>query len=156
MITFNIPGVNPVNAEHLVLDYNGTVAADGILLPGIKEILNELSGSINIHVITADTFGSVTAQMTGINCEVVIIDEHYQSEHKKEFIKRLGHENVIAIGNGANDSSMLKKAAIGIAVIQKEGASLNALLNASIVCTSIFDALDLLKNPLRVAATLRV
>lgn len=29
--------------EHVVLDYNGTVAVDGVLVPGVREILNRLS-----------------------------------------------------------------------------------------------------------------
>jgi soluble P-type ATPase len=40
-------------------------------------------------------------------------------------------------------------------VIQKEGASARALMNADIVCNSIVDALELLTNPLRIVATLR-
>jgi soluble P-type ATPase len=50
---------------------------------------------------------------------------------------------------------MLKEAAIGIAIIQKEGASFQALNNADIVCTSIKDALELVENPIRIKATLR-
>ncbi len=156
MVVLNIPGEKTVRAEHLVLDYNGTLAEDGVMISAVKDILNELSGSLNIHIITADTHGSVRTQTKGINCEIIIIDEHYQAEHKKEFVKRLGSESVVAIGNGSNDASMLKKAALGIAVIQKEGAASSALLNASIVCTGIIDALDLIRHPLRVAATLRV
>ncbi|MFA6652810.1 MAG: HAD hydrolase family protein, partial [Candidatus Delongbacteria bacterium] len=84
------------------------------------------------------------------------IEDHYQTEHKKEYVKRLGADNVIAIGNGANDASMVKNAALGISVIQAEGASSSTIFNSNIVCTNILDALDLLFNPTRVSATLRV
>jgi soluble P-type ATPase len=50
---------------------------------------------------------------------------------------------------------MLKNAALGIVVIQKEGATVKSLENADIVCNNIIDALELLKNPLRIIATLR-
>jgi soluble P-type ATPase len=50
---------------------------------------------------------------------------------------------------------MLKKAALSIAVIQKEGSALTTLKNANIVCTDIKDALELLINPQRLIATLR-
>nr|HXK50324.1 ATPase P [Clostridiales bacterium] len=139
-----------------VLDYNGTLAADGSLLPGVAEKLNQLSALISIHIITADTYGGAAEKTAGVNCDIIIIEDHYQNEHKKEFVKRLGADNVIAIGNGANDSSMVKNAALGISVIQAEGASPSTVFNSKIVCTNILDALDLLSNPARVSATLRV
>ena len=40
-----------------MLDYNGTLAVDGHLLGGVKKALTALSGKINVHVLTADTFG---------------------------------------------------------------------------------------------------
>ncbi|MEZ4579582.1 MAG: hypothetical protein R2875_16700 [Desulfobacterales bacterium] len=36
------------------MDYNGTLAVDGGLVPGVKEALSELSG-LELHVLTADT-----------------------------------------------------------------------------------------------------
>jgi soluble P-type ATPase len=44
---------------------------------------------------------------------------------------------------------------LGIAVIQTEGAAVEALLAADIVLPSILPALDLLTHPLRLIATLR-
>jgi soluble P-type ATPase len=50
---------------------------------------------------------------------------------------------------------MLEESILGIAVIQKEGASAKTVAAADIVVTSITDALELVLNPLRIAATLR-
>jgi soluble P-type ATPase len=50
---------------------------------------------------------------------------------------------------------MLKEAALGIAVILEEGAAAQTLVSANVVCASIVSALDLLRNPLRLTATLR-
>jgi soluble P-type ATPase len=50
---------------------------------------------------------------------------------------------------------MLKAAAIGIAVLSEEGLAVEALLNASIVTHTIYDALNLLEFPSRLVATLR-
>jgi soluble P-type ATPase len=50
---------------------------------------------------------------------------------------------------------MLKEAALGIGVIQAEGAAVEAILAADLVTTSVLDALDLLIHPLRLTATLR-
>jgi len=57
MITIDIPGSQKLELEHLVLDYNGTIACDGLLIPGVKDILINLSRSLSIYVLTADTFG---------------------------------------------------------------------------------------------------
>jgi soluble P-type ATPase len=50
---------------------------------------------------------------------------------------------------------MLGAAALGIGVVQTEGASVEALNAAKVVALCIHDALQLLLNPLRLAATLR-
>jgi soluble P-type ATPase len=78
-----------------------------------------------------------------------------QDEHKETYVDHLEREKVIAIGNGANDALMLAAAGLGILLIQKEGASVKALMNADIVCNTIVDALELLTNPLRIVASLR-
>ena len=155
MIIIKIPGSNTIKAEHLVLDYNGTLAVDGILISGVKERLNALSDKINVHVITADTFGKAKNNLKEIRCECSVLSRDNQQLQKLQFITKLGKQKVIAIGNGANDLLMLKNAALGLAVIQKEGASSKTMYNADVVCKDITDALDLLLNPLRIVATLR-
>ena len=42
MIEINIPGRDILRIEHLVLDYNGTIAVDGALIEGIQERLQRL------------------------------------------------------------------------------------------------------------------
>ena len=78
-----------------------------------------------------------------------------EQEQKAALINQLGSEHVVAIGNGANDTDMLKAAAIGIAVLGPEGLCAETLLAADVVVTSITDALDLLLVPKRLIATLR-
>jgi len=155
MIIIEIPGYKKIVAEHLILDYNGTLAVDGILIPGLKDILNVLAEKIRIHVVTADTFGNAAAGLSGIPCTLTILAAERQQQQKARYIKHIGRHKTIAIGNGVNDALMLKKAALSIAVIQKEGSALTTLKNANIVCTNIKDALELLINPQRLIATLR-
>jgi len=155
MINIDIPGKASIQACHLVLDYNGTLAVDGMLLPGVKERLNALADKITIHIITADTFGKAADNLKEIRCRCSVLKGSGQQQQKLAFIQQLRQENVIAIGNGTNDALMLKHAALGIAVIQEEGASLQTLLHADIVCKDITSALDLLLHPLRLVATLR-
>lgn len=150
-----IPGNKTIRAEYLVLDYNGTLAIDGTIISGVKEILNSLAEKISIYVVTADTFGQAVNNLKEINCQCSVLNGNNQQQQKLQFITKLGEQKVIAIGNGMNDMLMLKNSALGIAVIQKEGTSLKTLFNADIVCEDITDALDLLRNPLRISATLR-
>ena len=43
MLNIEIPGREPLALRHLVLDYNGTIAVDGKLLPELAAPLGELS-----------------------------------------------------------------------------------------------------------------
>ena len=54
MIEISIPGRDPLQIEHLVLDYNGTIAADGLLLPGATERIRALSNQVCVHILTAE------------------------------------------------------------------------------------------------------
>ena len=155
MISLSIPGFKNIQLNYLVLDFNGTLAVDGKLLNGVGEKLNELAAQLEIHVITADTFGEAKTQLKNINCKLKIIDDSEQLSQKLDFIKQLGADNVVAVGNGRNDALMLKHAALGIGLIQEEGASIETILSADVVCKNILDALNLLTNPLRLKATLR-
>jgi soluble P-type ATPase len=64
-------------------------------------------------------------------------------------------QTVVAIGNGRNDWLMLREAALGIAVIQREGAASKAIRSADIVMTDIHAAFELLLKSQRLIATLR-
>jgi len=48
MIAVDIPGYRELRLEHLVLDYNGTLAEDGKLLPGVATTL-QASHGMNIR-----------------------------------------------------------------------------------------------------------
>jgi len=155
MITLDIPGREQIKLVHLVLDYNGTVAEDGIIFESVKHKLTLLHISLKIHVITADTFGTVKGEMANMPIEVITIPKNSQDKAKKEFVQELGPENVVSIGNGRNDGLMLQTSVLGMLVINSEGASVQSLLKADVLCLSILDALDLLLKPKRLIATLR-
>ncbi|MCG6973368.1 MAG: ATPase P [Desulfobacterales bacterium] len=156
MIEIDIPGNKKLMLEHLVLDYNGTIAFDGALIDGVKECLVELSQKLTIHVITADTFGSVEKALKDIACKLVVIPLHHQDRAKMEFVKQIGCEKTVSMGNGENDRLMLKASALGVAIVSGEGAAFETLASADVVCTEIRSALSLLSNPLRLIATLRL
>jgi len=155
MITVDIPGYRQLNLSHLVLDYNGTLAVDGNLVAGAGRLLTRLSGDMDIHVITADTFGQVRRGMAEVPCSVSVLPPGNQDQAKLDYINRLGAEQTACMGNGRNDRLMLKAAGLGVAVILEEGAAAETLMAADVVCKTIIDALALLLEPLRLTATLR-
>ena len=155
MIEIDIPGFGRLRLERLILDYNGTIAVDGQPVQGVKERLIALARRLEIHVLTADTFGGVEKKLSDIPCKIHVLPVEAQDKAKMEYVDRLGADRAVCIGNGRNDVMMLKKAALGIAVVQDEGAAASAVLSADVVVTDILFALDLLSNQMRLTATLR-
>ncbi len=156
MLTVDIPERGVLHLQHLVLDFNGTMARDGTLLPGVEEKLNALAEKLVIHVLTADTFGTGEKACRNIKAFVHVLEPGEGGIQKLKFIEKLGTQHTATIGNGTNDSLMLKNAALGIVVLGPEGASVQALLAADVVVTDICQALDLLLHPKRLIATLRL
>ncbi|MDD2557991.1 MAG: ATPase P [Desulfuromonas sp.] len=155
MFELSIPGVGQLHCEHLLLDCNGTLTCDGKLLDGVSARLQKLAQHMHIEVITADTYGNATTTLETLGCDIHIIPAANQAEAKRDHLVARNAASCIAIGNGYNDALMLKEAAIGIGVIQQEGAAGIILQHADIICRDICDALDLLLQPKRLAATLR-
>jgi soluble P-type ATPase len=155
VIEIDIPGFKPLRASHLVLDYNGTLSCDGKLIDGVADRLKSLAELLEIHVLTADTHGGAARELSRVPCKVSVIPKESQAAAKMSYVKTLGPEKSVTIGNGRNDWMMLKEAALGIAVVQAEGAAIEAILAADVVSNGILDALDLLNHPLRLTATLR-
>jgi soluble P-type ATPase len=155
VIELKIPGFADLHIEHLILDYNGTLAVDGKLADGVREQIQRLAKLVKVHVVTADTFGGAPAELEGLPCRVTVLPEEGQDFAKRDYVRGLGPDQTVCVGNGRNDSLMVQEAAIGIALVQQEGAATATLHNADIVCGSAVDALSLLLNPKRLVATLR-
>jgi P-type E1-E2 ATPase len=155
MIALDVPGFGALRLEHLAVDFNGTLAIDGKLLPGVSERLRTLSTGLAIHVVTADTHGTAARSLAGFPCSLEVLPVSGQAEAKRRFVVALGADRVVAIGNGRNDRLMLAAAGLGIAVVQAEGAAAATLAAGDLVAPTIADALDLLIHPLRLLASLR-
>ena len=155
MIEINIPGRGTLQLEHLVSDVNGTLAVDGVLIDGLAKRIESVRDRITIHLLTADTHGKQAVINQQLDLTATRLTGGNEQEQKREYVKKLGSEKVIAIGQGANDAAMLKEAALGICVMSQEGAATETILSADIVVPNIFVAFDLLDKPLRIAATLR-
>lgn len=155
MIEVDIPGRGLVQLSHLVLDYNGTLAMDGALIDGVAARLGRLAHALEVHVVTADTFGKAAAGLEGLDCTLTVLEPGDQTEAKRRYVVELGAGSVVAMGNGRNDREMLKAANLGVVTVLGEGAAVQTLLAADVVCSCILDALDLLLHPLRLKASLR-
>jgi soluble P-type ATPase len=156
MIELIIPGFGPLRLSCLVADYNGTIAVDGALIPGIREKLNVLGAMLDVHIVTADTFGIARRELVGANGTLHILEGETHDRQKEAYVEKLGSAGVVALGNGRNDRLMLAAARIGIAVAEKEGCAVAAMNAADILVHSALDGLDLLINPKRLMATLRI
>ena len=155
MIEVPVPHADSLRIEHLVADFNGTLALDGHLLPGVAQRLDTLAGRLTIHVVTADTLGLAAQALTGLPVRLTVLPPGPHAPAKQRYVRDLDATRCAAIGNGANDELLLAAAALGIAVIQGEGAALKALLAADVVAPDVASALDLLLHPARLTATLR-
>lgn len=155
MLEIVIPGDTTLGLQHLVLDFNGTIAGDGELLDRVRARLDDVSRHLDIHVLTADTFGKARAALANIPCKLTVLPAGDQAEGKRGYVERLDPSKVVYIGNGRNDRLAFEVAALAIAVIQTEGAWAATLAASDVVALNVLDALDLLIHPLRLIATLR-
>jgi soluble P-type ATPase len=156
MIRVEIPGSGLYEFEHFVTDFSGTLSEDGILLPGVKDRLNELSRRLKVHVLTSDTFGRAREELKGVGCVINVLEGEGHVFQKENYVAGLGASGVVALGNGNNDVLMLRTAKLGIAVCLREGCSKEALNASRMFVMSPLDAFDLLLYPKRLIATLRV
>lgn len=155
MIELNIPGRGSVLLDHLVCDVNGTLAVDGRLIEGVARSLTALRDRLQVHLVSADTHGRQAAIDERLGLTAARIPAGDEARAKADYVRRLGAERVVAVGNGSNDTEMLRQAAVGICVLNPEGASVEAMMAADVVAPDILSALALLDNPLRLVATLR-
>ena len=155
MVEIEIPGRGPFKLENLVLDMNGTIALDGNLNQEVASKIKELASSLRIYIITAGTHGKLDRIEKSLGTTIHKIKPPREAEQKQQFVEKLGADRTLSIGNGSNDTLMLKAAAIGIAVVGTEGAATKAIFAADVVTNNIADAFELLLKPKRLIATLR-
>ena len=155
MLDLTVPGFRDLRLHHLVMDCNGTISCDGALIEGVAPLVEEIARVLEIHVLTADTYGTAARILEGLPCRVCVMPPAGQSGSKRAYVENLGADCVACIGNGRNDRSMLQAAGLSIAVVQSEGAAREALQAAHVIAPDIVSALGLLLRPSRLLATLR-
>jgi P-type E1-E2 ATPase len=156
MIQIVIPGNESIEILYLVCDVNGTLAVDGVLMEGIKDSVSKLRSLVEIHLLTADTFGKGTDIANSLGVKFAILKPGNEREQKAAYVRKLGAQKVAAIGQGANDELMIKEAGLGICVLSPEGTATPTLLAAKLVCLNGNSALQLLLHPTRLTASMRI
>ena len=147
MIRIDVPGREIIEIEHVVLDYNGTIALDGQLIEGAARRIRELCRSARVYVLTADTYGTVRAQCDGLGVEIKTFPRANASECKEEIVRALGGK-VACAGNGFNDIKMF-------AIMDGEGVCAGLIAHSDVLVRSAEEGLDLLLKTDRLRATLR-
>jgi soluble P-type ATPase len=147
-----IPGGDDLALQHLVLDVNGTLSDRGEPIVAGLHAIESLRDELELHVLSADTFGTAEALAARIHAAFRRIDS---GQDKLTYIRKLGAEECVAVGNGRNDGPMLLAAGLGIAVLGPEGLHPQALTSADVIALSIDEALGLLTDTRTLTATLR-
>lgn len=148
-----IPGEKkPLVIDSLILDLNGTLAIDGILIEGVAERIQALQEIVKLFLFTGDTHGNARKIADELGLEVRITKG---ADEKASEAMKLTPETCATIGNGKIDEKLFKLVRLSIATLQAEGVHLDTLLAADIVVPSINDALDLFLHEARLIATLR-
>ncbi len=119
MIEISIPGYAKLAFQHLVLDYNGTLACDGALRTGVADALRVLVGSLRLHIVTGDTFGKACSALAGLACMASTFPVENQSRRKQDYVEKLGAARTACIGNGRSDRLMFEAAALAVAVVHE-------------------------------------
>ncbi len=154
MLTIHRPGQDPLEIESILIDFEGTLASDRRVHPKAKDKINLLSKRTSVYVLTKGEKEVLEEVLRKVKAEIIYLKEGESSAEKLERLRQSGEDRTAAIGNGADDASLLQRAGLGICVIGKEGAAGEALRKADLIFTDILDALDFLLKPLRQKATL--
>lgn len=150
-----IPGYKELDLKYLVLDYNGTIARDGIIPESIRKRITEASKQFQIYVVTADTHGNAARECRLLPVEVKTFPSAAAAQEKEKIVKALGAQHCICIGNGRNDMEMCRIAGLSVAVMDAEGMYAKLAGEADVCVRSMEEALEFTVSPKRIIATLR-
>jgi len=158
-MTMDIPGFGKLLINAILCDYTGTLAFGGELVTGVKDRLLRLAQLVDIHVVTADSFGTAEEELRGLPIVCRRLEGSNEDVQKRRYAEELNPRYVASFGNGNNDRLHMKlvkeSGGLTIAVDNGEGCAHEAIRNANIIVTGAVNALDLLLEPTRLIATLR-
>ena len=158
-ITIDIPGFGKLQISSVLCDYTGTLSFAGKLSPDVKDRLARLAQLVDIHVVTADSFGTAEKELQGLPLTCRKLEGAGEDAQKQRYAMELNPHCLASLGNGNNDRLHMKlvkeSGGLTIAVDNGEGCAHEALRHANIFVAGAANALDLLLEPTRLRATLR-
>ena len=154
MIIIQRPGQDLLEMDFILMDFEGTLAQDRRVDPKAKDKINLLSKRMKIYILAKGEKEVVEDVLKKVKAEVIYLRERETAQRKLSLLRQLGARRTVAIGNGVDDALMLEEAGLGICILGREGASVEAMQKADVVVTNILDALDFILKPLRQEATL--
>jgi soluble P-type ATPase len=158
-IAVDIPGFGRLELGTVASDYTGTLSRGGKVSDDVRGRLVQLAGLVDIHILTADTFGTADRELVGLPVTVHRLDAMGQDVQKTRFVEKMNAAQVVAFGNGNNDRLFLgavkKAGGLAVAIDNGEGCAMDTLQNANLFIVGAENALDLLIETNRLKATLR-
>ncbi len=155
MISVDVPGYGRLRIDYVVFDFNGTIALDGNILAGVAEGIQALARLAQVHVITADIHGDCAEKLKKLPVTLHVLGIGTEDESKLAYVKELGREACVAVGNGCNDRLMLTAVKLGICIVGRECCCAAAAMSANVLAPDIQAVLELLLDHKRLIATLR-
>lgn len=155
IILLNIPNYKTISVKNIVFDYNGTIATSGKVAEDVFARIIQLTQQFNVYIVTADTFGTVQERFKQTPVEVYIIDRDNGTNDKANFIRTIGPDQTIALGNGNNDRKMLEISALGIGVLGEEGMSFKTLKASDLFIQELMNFFEMIEQPKKLIASLR-
>ena len=101
MIKIDISGWGNIEIENLVLDLNGTIATDGKIPSEVKEKIKSLSDKAKIYILTADTQGTASEEISNMGVELLKVSGEESTEVKLRVVESLDPTRTVAVGNGS-------------------------------------------------------
>jgi len=158
-IAIDIPGFGKLQVNSVLSDYTGTLAFNGKLVAGVRDRLRRLAEQVDVHVVTADTFGTAEKELKGLPVVCRRLERENEDVQKADYAAKLNPHCLASFGNGNNDRLHLKlvkeAGGLAIAVENGEGCALDAIINSNVFVFGAVNALDLLLESIRPRATLR-
>ncbi len=100
---YEIPGYKTLTIENVVMDFNGTIAVDGVIKEAVKQRIIRLAEYYRVYVLTSDTQGTAARELADLPVTLEVCNTDHAGECKRRFVKGLGGNICACIGNGNND-----------------------------------------------------
>jgi Cd2+/Zn2+-exporting ATPase len=149
-----IPDTNDGTIMYVAIDgkYSGSIQLEDTIKEGASNAINDLQalGVENIVMLTGDRKGTANkvASKLGINKVHAELLPHEKVEHLEKLVKnRKKNDNIVFIGDGINDSPVIARADVGIAM--GETGSDAAIEAADVVIMT--DELERLPEAIRIS-----